>query len=267
MLSVRHSWIFTRQVPCDSTPFWESDMALIYKIFCIWLKLRLSTNFARVTTNLFLLTERLVHTPSQGNATLPAKRRLFFFSFIYCSRQQNGLKAVGETKFDYGKDTGEIVQSVIAIWNTWSFRVWYLPRDYSWISMVCNGCVRAHRRYAVSSLLTITLGGAHAPLAGTRSAALLIGGLLFIVLIEDGRLFASFCETSLKFSEARGYKNILLAHAGAGSGVFAIDRVKSRQVRGVRSGQRLHPTAGQLGQVPWSGRRVPAALHQLVLLN
>lgn len=88
--------------------------------------------------------------------------------------------------------------------------------------MVCNGCVRAHRRYAVSSLLTITLGGAHAPLAGTHSAALLIGGLFFIVLIEDGRLFASFCETSLKFSEARGYKNILLAHAGAGSGVFAI---------------------------------------------
>lgn len=146
----------------------------------------------------------------------------YFFSFIYGSRQQNGFKAVAETKFDYGKGRCEIVQSVIAIWNPWSFRVWYLPRDYSWISMLCNGCVRAHGRYAVSSLLTITLAGAHAPLAGTHSAALLIGGLLFIVLIEDGRLFASFWETSLKFSEARGYKNILLEHAGAAGGVFAM---------------------------------------------
>lgn len=53
-------------------------MALIYKIFCIWLKGRLSTNLARVSTNLFLLKERLLHTPRQGNAMLPAKRRLFF---------------------------------------------------------------------------------------------------------------------------------------------------------------------------------------------
>lgn len=74
----------------------------------------------------------------------------------------------------------------------------------------------------MSSLLTITLGGAHTPLAGTHSAPLLIGGLLFIVLIEDARPLASFCETSLKFSEARGYKNIQLEHAGAGSSVFAI---------------------------------------------
>lgn len=60
----------------------------------------------------------------------------------------------------------------------------------------------------MSSLLSITLGGAHTPLAGDHIAALLIGGLLFIVLIEDGRRLASFCETSPKFSEARGYKNI-----------------------------------------------------------
>lgn len=50
----RHSWIFTRQLPCDSTPFWESDMALIYKIFCIWPKRCLSTNFAGVTANFFI---------------------------------------------------------------------------------------------------------------------------------------------------------------------------------------------------------------------
>lgn len=91
-------------------------MALIYKFFCICLKRRWSTDFARVTTNLFLLKERLVHTPSR------VKRRYLlragdFYSFIYASRQLNDLKAVGETKFDYGKDTCERVQTVIAIWN------------------------------------------------------------------------------------------------------------------------------------------------------
>lgn len=67
------------------------------------------------------------------------------------------------------------------------------------------------RRYAVSSVfssLNITLGGARAPLASAPSAVALIGRGLSIVLIEDGTLLAGFWETSQKFFEARGYKNI-----------------------------------------------------------
>lgn len=70
---------------------------------------------------------------------------------------------------------------------------------------------RELRRYAVSSVfssLNITLGGARTALASAPSVVALIGRRLSIVLIEDDTRLAGFCETSPKFSEARGYKNI-----------------------------------------------------------
>lgn len=71
-------------------------------------------------------------------------------------------------------------------------------------------CERTQAIRSVFSLQlsNITLGGARAPLVGGWAGAALIGQRLFIVLIEDEVLLVSFCETSLKFSEARGYKNI-----------------------------------------------------------
>lgn len=71
--------------------------------------------------------------------------------------------------------------------------------------------MREHRRYAVSSVfssLNITLDGACNQLASARSVAPRIGRKLFIVLIEDDLPLALFCETSPKFCEAGGYKNI-----------------------------------------------------------
>lgn len=72
---------------------------------------------------------------------------------------------------------------------------------------VCEG-TEAIRSVFSLQLSNITLGGARIPLASAQSGAHLIGRRLFIVLIEDEVLLAVFCETSLKFSEARGYENI-----------------------------------------------------------
>lgn len=71
-------------------------------------------------------------------------------------------------------------------------------------------------------LSNITLGGARTPLAIAQSGAAPIGRRLFIVLIEDEVRLAVFCETSPKFSEARGYKNISVQRARAGSSVVCL---------------------------------------------
>lgn len=57
-------------------------------------------------------------------------------------------------------------------------------------------------------LSNITLGGARTPLDSAQSGVPAIGRRLFIVLIEDEVPLVVFCETSPKFCEARGYKNI-----------------------------------------------------------
>lgn len=77
----------------------------------------------------------------------------------------------------------------------------------------CSAMAVYERTQAIRSVFTpqlsnITLGGARTPLASAQSGAPPIGRWLFIVLIEDEVPLALFCETSLKFSEARGYKNI-----------------------------------------------------------
>lgn len=72
---------------------------------------------------------------------------------------------------------------------------------------VCEAA-QAIRSVFTPQLSNITLCGARTLLVSARSGAPLIGRGVFIVLIEDEVLLVVFCETSLKFSEARGYKNI-----------------------------------------------------------
>lgn len=152
--------------------------------------------------------ERLVYTPRQGNVILPATRRIFFVVFRRFSAIKSFTNSPGfqiRPRQIHRRDFYKCYRH----YELWKCPCVILTKG---LQLGLNAlqwlCVREHRRYAVSSLLNITLGGARTPLVSRRSVALLIGWRLFIVLIEDELPLVSFCETSLTFSEARGYKNI-----------------------------------------------------------